>query len=269
MSSKEQDLNRSIFMTASDKGGLGKTVISLALYDWMSVQGMAPVVIQIDRQRRLADALGAEVLTIQSDPKNSRLHPELEFRRFSPVLELIESTAGKAPIIIDCGAGEVDRFAAWAAMVDLEEDLQEWDLDTHMLIPFLAESEAIRQAALSAEKLKSVLSSSTIHLIENRRDGALSMVNPLSATSAAINNYLKKWQSTCHTITVPAIPGGSWRFFEAAGCRFIDVVEMSTAKTIAVTGLPRAEAKIARGDVAQWLVKVFDEFDRYLVNGGR
>tara|TARA_R100001039_G_scaffold39053_2_gene43423 strand:+ start:1383 stop:2156 length:774 start_codon:yes stop_codon:yes gene_type:complete len=249
---------------ANEKGGVGKSLCSLALFDRLTLEGETPAVIQIDRQRRLADVIGTEVLTIESDPKASRVDPEIEFRRFSPILELIESTAGNAPLVIDCGAGEVGRFATWAAMVDLEEDLQEWGITCHILVPFLSEPEAIRQAVWSAEKLKSALTTSTIHFIENCRDGRLSIAHPLSATAAAVEEHLKKWQKSCHTLVFPAIPGGSWRLFEAARCRFIDVVDMSTAQTIAATGLPRAEAKIARGDVSQWLVTVFNEFDRAL-----
>lgn len=59
-----------------------------------------------------------------------------------------------------------------------------------------------------------------------------------------------------------AIPGGSWRYFEAAGSRFIDVVDLETPAAMQLSGLPRAEAKIARGDVAQWLVALFAELDR-------
>lgn len=264
MLSKNQNPKCSIYLIANEKGGVGKSLCSLALIDRLALEGETPAVIQIDRQRRLADAIGTGVLTIESDPKASRVDPEMEFRRFSPVLELIEATAGNAPLVIDCGAGEVGRFATWAAMVDLEEDLQEWGVACHILIPFLSEAEAIRQAAWSAERLKLALTTSTIHLIENRRDGLLSKAHPLSGTTAAVEEHLKTWQQTCHTLAFPAIPGGSWRLFEAAGCRLIDVVDMSTAQTITATGLPRAEAKIARGDVSQWLVKVFEEFDRTL-----
>jgi hypothetical protein len=269
VTSESQELRRTIWMILNEKGGVGKTTVSLALIDHLTIEGEPPAIIQIDRQRRLLDAIGTEVLTIDSDPKASRDDPESEFRRFSPVLELIESSAGNAPVVIDCGAGEVGRFANWAAMVDLEEDLQEWGIVCHVMIPFLSEAEAIRQAAWSADKIRSALPSSTIHLVENRRDGALSAAHPLSATSVSVEEHLKKWQQTCHTLVFPAIPGRSWRFFEAAGCRFIDVVEMSVSQTIATTGLPRAEAKIARGDVSQWLVRVFDEFDRTLDIGGR
>jgi len=264
MSSKAQNLKRNVYIVANEKGGVGKTLCSLALIDRLTLEGAAPVIIQIDRQRRLADAIGTGVLTIESDPKASRVDPEMEFRRFSPVLELIEATAGNAPLVIDCGAGEVGRFATWAAMVDLEEDLQEWGIACHILIPFLSEAEAIRQAAWSAEKLKAALTTSKVHLIENRRDGPLAIAHPLSATSVAVKEHLEKWQQTCQTLALPAIPGGSWRLFEAANCRFIDVVDMSTSQTIAATGLPRAEAKIARGDISQWLVRAFEEFDRIL-----
>ena len=51
---------------------------------------------------------------------------------------------------------------------------------------------------------------------------------------------------------------------EAAGSRFIDVVDLDTPTAMQLSGLPRAEAKIAHGDIAQWLVALFDELDRCL-----
>jgi hypothetical protein len=54
------------------------------------------------------------------------------------------------------------------------------------------------------------------------------------------------------------------RYFEAAGSRFIGVVDLDTPTAMRLSGLPRADAKIARGDVAQWLVALFAELDRVL-----
>ena len=68
-------------------------------------------------------------------------------------------------------------------------------------------------------------------------------------------------------IVMGAIPGGSWRYFEAAGSRFIDVVDLDTPTAMQLSGLRRAEAKIARGDVAQWLVALFDKLDGVLRTG--
>lgn len=251
-----------IIIVANEKGGVGKSLTALALIDRLSLDGHNPAVIQIDRQRRLANALGGDILTIESDAKASRLDPALEIRRFSPLLEKIEISASNNPIIVDVGAGEVARFAAWAALVDLEEELNDWQLKCHLVIPFLAEAEAIRQAAWTAERLRAAIPRAVLYFAENRRDGSVAQLHPSSAAAGAITEHLESWYSEAQRLAIPAIPSGSWRCFEAANCRLIDIVDMSTVDAMRLTGLPRAEAKIVRGDVTQWLVTVFDEFDR-------
>ncbi|HDZ09195.1 hypothetical protein [Pseudohongiella sp.] len=259
-----------LILAASEKGGVGKSLLSLGVCDWLSLAGNPPSVIQIDRQRRLADALGGDVLTIASDPAAARVNPEIEVQRFSPLLERIEQTHSTSPVLIDVGAGECDRFATWASLVDLEEDLLDWDIQCHILIPFLAEAESIRQAAWTAERLQKTLPSASFYLVENRRDGMLSQKNSQSSAAEAAKKYLNPWFKKSGRITLPAIPAGSWRSFESANCRFIDVVDMTTAETMALTGLPRAESKIARGDISQWLVSVFDQLDKtFTINEAR
>jgi len=103
-----------LFVVANQKGGVGKSTFSLAVADKLTLDGREPVVIQIDNQQRLSRALGREIITIQSDPKATRFEAEQELRRFSPLLDAVQSAAGKSPILIDIGAGEVGRFAQWA-----------------------------------------------------------------------------------------------------------------------------------------------------------
>lgn len=251
-----------IFIIANEKGGVGKSTTALALIDWLTLNSQPPTIIQVDRQKRLENSIGKDVLTIDSDPKAARLAPELEMRRFSPMLEKIEVSAGRAPVIIDIGAGEVERFTTWAALIDIEEELTEWQLNCHLIVPFLAESEAIRQAAWTIDRLSTVFQQSRLFLVENQRDGKISTLHPNSSAAHAFEEFQTSWQSKSIHLTLPAIPGNSWRWFETTNCRFLDVVDMSTADTINQTGLSRADAKIVRGDVSQWLVKVFDEFDQ-------
>lgn len=255
-------LQHHLFLVASEKGGVGKSLLSLAVCDWLSLAGGPPSVIQIDRQRRLADALGGDVLTIASDPTAARVNPEIEVQRFSPLLERIEQAHSTSPVLIDVGAGECDRFATWASLVDLEEELLDWDIQCHIFLPFLAEAESIRQAAWTADRLHKTLPSASFYLVENRRDGMLSQKHAQSSAAEAAKNYLNPWLKKSSRLILPAIPAGSWRLFESANCRFIDVVDMNTAQTMTLTGLPRAESKIARGDVSQWLVSVFDQLDK-------
>lgn len=257
----------SLFIVASEKGGVGKTTLSLALFDKLTLDGLAPAVIQIDRQRRLSDAVGGDVLTIASDPQAQRLDPALEVRRFSPVLERIEDVAGRAPILIDVGAGEAGRFFAWTGLVDLAEEVDEWGLKCIAMIPFLAEAEAIRQAAWTASRVRAVLPTARIVFVENHRDGLVSQLHPTSDAAVGFNEHLLPYLSSALLISMPSIPAGSWRYFEAANCRFVDVVSMATDQIMQLTGLPRADSKIARGDVSQWLLQVFDQLDRVLKDG--
>ena len=250
-----------LFLVASDKGGVGKSLLSVAVADWLSLAGTPPSVIQIDRQRRLAEALGGDVLTIASDPTAARTNPEMEVQRFSPLLERIEQAHPTYPVLVDVGAGEGDRFAAWAGLVDLEEDLSEWGIQCHIIVPFLAEAESIRQAGLTIERLQKALPGALLYLVENRRDGILSKQHTQSSAAEAAKIFLNPWSKKTTRVVLPAIPAGSWRTFESANCRFIEVVDMTTAETMEITGLPRAESKIARGDVSQWLISMLDQFD--------
>ena len=256
---------KQLIIIASEKGGVGKTTLSLAVYDRLTLEGANPTVIQVDRQRRLSAAIDSDVLTIASDPQAQRQDPALEIRRFSPIMTRIESAAKQAPILIDVGAGEAGRFAAWAGLVDLQEDLDEWDLKCCVLIPFLAEAESIRQAAWTADRLHAALPKASIAFIENCRDGEVALLHPGSDAAVAFTENLLPWLSRCaFSLTMPGIPAGSWRHFEAASCRFVDVVAMPTSEVMSRTGLARAEAKIARGDISQWLLQIFDELNQLL-----
>ena len=206
--------------------------------------------------------LGSDVITIASDPKAARADPTKEVARFSPVLDAVERAHVTAPIIIDIGAGEVGRVAEWAALVDLEEELAEFGFRLIIFVPFVAEVEAIRQAHWTVERLTSATPAADIVVVENQRDGRIVDMHPASAAYAEWTDRLKPVAEANTLLTMGTIPGGSWRHFEAAGNRFIAVVDLTTQAAMQITGLPRAEAKIARGDVAQWLVAVFSELDR-------
>lgn len=264
----ETDNRRRAIVVANEKGGVGKSTLALAITDKLAIAGHSPVVIQIDRQQRLSAALGQGVITIASDPKAARADPGKELARFSPVLDAVEQAAASASIVIDIGAGEVGRFAEWAALVDLDEELGDFGFHLIVFVPFTAEAEAMRQAHWTIERLTTAIPRAEIILAENQRDGRIADLHPASTAWQEWTDKLKLAAERNALIIMGAIPGGSWRYFEAAGSRFIDVVDLETPAAMQLSGLPRAEAKIARGDVAQWLVALFGELDRALKISG-
>ncbi|ABQ39170.1 ParA family protein [Bradyrhizobium sp. INPA01-394B] len=258
----ETDKRRWAIVVANEKGGVGKSTLALAITDKLTIAGYSPVVIQIDRQKRLSAALGQDVITIASDPKAARADPGKELARFSPVLDAVTQAETAAPILVDIGAGEVGRFSEWAALVDLDEEFGEFGFHPVVFIPFTAEAESMRQAHWTVERLTTAIPRADIILAENQRDGRIADLHPASSAWQEWADKLKPAAERNTLIVMGAIPGGSWRYFEAAGSRFIDVVDLETPAAMQLSGLPRAEAKIARGDVAQWLVALFAELDR-------
>jgi hypothetical protein len=258
----ETDKRPRAIVVANEKGGVGKSTLALAIADKLAIAGHPPVVVQIDRQKRLSAALGQDVITIASDPKAARADPSKELARFSPVLDAVERADAAALIVIDIGAGEVGRFSEWAALVDLDEEFGEFGFHPIIFVPFTAEAEAMRQAHWTVERLMTAIPRANIVLVENQRDGRIADLHPASAAWQEWSERLRPAAESNTLIVMGAIPGGSWRYFEAAGSRFIDVVDLDTRAAMQLSGLPRAEAKIARGDVAQWLVALFAELDR-------
>lgn len=250
-----------LVIVAGEKGGVGKSLSSLALADIFQLNEKPLRVLQIDNQARLSRALGGEVTTIRVDAKLARRDPAAASRAFTPIYDAVETIgSGGASVLVDVGANEGAGFAQWLGLVDLAGDMEEWGLRVLIVVPFVAESEAIRQAGYTARLLLGRLPGAFLVLIENERDGRVADLHPASDAAQAVRREIMPLKRLARLVRMPLIEAGSWRPFEAAGCRPLDVVAMSVAQVMEVTGLPRAEAKIVRGDVAAWFAGLVDAF---------
>ncbi|MGB3866044.1 MAG: hypothetical protein WBA29_10495 [Xanthobacteraceae bacterium] len=163
-------------------------------------------------------------------------------------------------MLVDVGANEGAGLAQWLGLVDLAGDLAEWKIPVLVVVPFVAESEAIRQAGRTAQLFTDRLPSARLVLIENERDGTISGLHLASDAARSFNREISPLKRLARTIRMPLIEAGSWRPFEAASCRLIDVAAMPVDKVMEVTGLPRAETKIVRGDVAAFFAQMLESF---------
>jgi cellulose biosynthesis protein BcsQ len=74
------DKTRRAIIVANEKGGVGKSTLALAITDKLAIAGYSPVVVQVDRQKRLSAALGQDVITIASDPK-ALVHSRIQVKQ--------------------------------------------------------------------------------------------------------------------------------------------------------------------------------------------
>jgi hypothetical protein len=254
-----------IIIVAGEKGGVGKSLTALVLADLCHLYSRPLTVLQIDRQARLARALGEHVTTISIDPKLARKDPAAAARAYTPIYTAIEAAAAGGPsVLIDIGANEGTGFAQWLGLADLAGDLKDWSIPVLLVIPFLAESEAMAQAARTAQLMMGQIPTAQLLLVENRRDGAIADLHPASDAARMHRTEIAGIARTACSISMPLIEAGSWRPFEAAGCRMIDVVGMPVDKVVSLTGLPRVEAKIVRGDVAAFFAEMLEGLSKVI-----
>lgn len=254
-----------LVIMANDKGGQGKTLASLLVADHAHLHNAPLAIAQVDAQHRLARAVGRRVLTIPTVSREARRDPTADARSFTPFYHMLERVGARgANCLLDIGANQVGRFANWAGIVELDEDLKAFGFETTVMLPFVAEGEGIRQAAATADALLERFPHAKLVLIHNERDGEFAHLHEASDAAAVYRASIEPLMDRATLLRMPAIAAGSWRPFEAAHCRLMDLPLMPLRKVMALTGLPRPESKISRGEVAAWTIDVFHELDRVL-----
>lgn len=252
-----------------DKGGDGKSLLGHALSERARIAGVPLGVVEVDTQGQSLSILGPHVVSIATDAKMARRDPSVALRALTPLYDTLETMAKTSGLtVVEFGANEASRGALWAGMVDLQEDLSTLGVEVFVITPFTAQAESMRRGAKSASSFLEVLPHARLVLIENQRDGAVSDLHPASDAAEAYRTSIMPLAKKAITLRMPMIEAGSWRPFEARGARLVDAVTMPIDEIMKVTGLPRPEAKIVRGDVAAWCSEMFSEFDKLIAFEG-
>jgi len=259
-----------IIVVASGKGGVGKSLLSLALADLFELNTLPLDIYQLDDQQRLEKAIGRSVVTLDVHTlKRARREPTVITSVFDPFYRGVEKLpTSNRTLLLDVGATQTGNLIDYADLIDLDEDLIEFGISGTVFIPAVAEPESLRQAVRTIELFSRTLPSLRLVFVENLRDGRMS---ELSTASQAGEIYIKQLLPLLNDIpylTMPCIEAGSWRTFEQNHCRILDVGTMSLQDTIAMTGLSRPEAKLARGDVLAFFDLMERELSAILPFGG-
>ena len=251
-----------ISITLAGKGGVGKSLYSLAYLDVCDLNGIDVDVMQLDDQSRLEKAIKRQVVSLNlRTAKQTRIDPMVLTKTFAPMHEMITNmnSSGRS-LHLDVGATQQHSLFDYSALIGLDEDLVEFGVQGIIFVLVTADTEAILQAARSLETARTVLPSLNTVIVLNERDGAFNDLPLNSDAHEAFITLLSPMFAMTPTVRMPKIPAGSWQCFERQCMRLLDVVAMDTQSVINETGLSRPEAKLARGDVQA----VFDVLEQGL-----
>lgn len=235
----------------SGKGGVGKTLFSLAYLDLCELNGIPVDIMQIDDQSRLERAVKRKVVSLDMrTAKRARHDPTVMTKTFEPLYNALEAmTACGVSLHLDVGATQQLPLFDYAALIGLDEDLKEFGVNGVAFVVVTADSQSIEQAARSLDALALLLPSLKAMLVINERDGTFDQLRIGSDALRLYSDLLEPKMAAVPTVRMPLITAGSWQHFEKKSLRLLDVVAMNTQEVINATGLSRPEAKLARGDV--------------------
>lgn len=257
-----------VSIIVQDKGGDGKSLLAHLMSERARMAGIATGVVEVDSQGKSLSVLGPHVVSIATDAKMMRRDPNAALRSLTPLYEKIEATSKLGGLtIVEFGANESSRGALWAAMVDLQEDIDALGVQALVITPFTAQAESMRRGAKSAQSFLEALPRAHLVLIENERDGAVADLHPESIAAEAYRTSIKPLAENAVTLPMPMIEADSWRPFEARGIRLVDAVTMPVEDIMKLMGLPWPEAKIHRHVVAGWAGEMFEALNKLIVFG--
>lgn len=261
--------NHRIIVVASGKGGIGKSLLSLVIADLFYLIGKLLHLYQLDDQLRLEKTIGQCVISLAVQTlKLARSNATIITKVFDPLYKGIEALQDtNDTLLLDVGATQIGNLIDYAGLIDLQEDLELFGLSGVVFIPAVAEPESLRQACRAIDQFQSTLPALKPIFVENLRDGRLDELSTASQAGELYHNDLLPLISNMPHITMPLIEAGSWRAFEQNHCRLIDVGSMDIPAIMAMTGLSRPEAKLARGDVLAFFAQMEEQLSLVLPLG--
>jgi hypothetical protein len=239
------------FITASKKGGTGKTFLMATIADLMTLNGYPYSVFQADDKKRLGSLIGAKVVDLRPNPDLVMGDPALVRKAFTPFTACSEATESSKSVLFDIGADEVENAANFLTAVEIDEDLTAWELPMVVFVLVQAETDAIASAAETIRRFRSAVPSARLVLVENLLDrGPLEALKTTGPARHQFEKDLKPLLGGVTRITMPAILPDFWEPYENAGLRFLKALAMDPKDGAKRLNMEVGDVKIARRAVA-------------------
>jgi hypothetical protein len=240
-------------ITASKKGGTGKTHLMLAVADLLTMNGYPYSVFQADDKKRLSQMLGAKVVDLRPNPDLVMNDPALVRKSFTPFYTAcLASVTTRNSVLFDIGADEVENTANFLTDVEIDEDLVAWKLPLLVFVLVKAETDAIGSAAETIRRFRAAVPSAHLFLVENLfgvRD-SLDHLPPDSLAAREYANELKPLLGGVQRIQMPKINSDYWGPYENAGLRYLKALALSPTEGAKLLDKEEGDVKLARRAVA-------------------
>ena len=251
-----------IFAPFGLKSAIGKTTVIRCLADLLDATGAPWRGVSVDRSERLPDRYPGRFdrILLPTD-RDGRLDPYARTRAFAPLDQEIEALAENGgALLADIGSGEYPgAMLENAARTRQASLLKRCGVSITAMIVTTSDSVVMADAPRLAEAVLEVLPDARIVVVLNEKGGEFKFDKASEAHKVWVRDLeplLAKHQS----LTIPAMPLGTWDPYEDRGLRYSDVGLLDPAaniadekKLIGWSREPRSLAVARQGDVAEWL----------------
>jgi hypothetical protein len=242
-----------VFIAKGATGGCGGTTVALLTAAALVLNNIPLAAGRIDAQERLdrvlqgIDVKAADIRLLEA----SRRGDDAVARALAPVYEhAVAHLQRGAWYLLDQGATRSADTYALARAAALGDDLADLGVRVVSLVPYLASADSVLQAAGTAAEATKTFPGSVVAMVENQRDGRVSDLHPAADASVGHAGALAPATRGLPSIILPRIPPASMAAYERTNLQVAQFLELSTERLMELTGLPRAQARMARGDIA-------------------
>ncbi|MEF2551667.1 hypothetical protein VQ042_09875 [Aurantimonas sp. A2-1-M11] len=233
----------------SPKGGVGKSLISSLLADFLVGRGRVPRVVSIDARhptRRFLESLAVPV-SFADLPSGAELaaDPHAVMRAFAPVQAALSAATGKADIIIDIGSPGAKPALEYIFRSNLAKRLHESGYQPVVLVPSTAQSESLALAGDTLHFVRDTFGTDLCAVaVENQRDGAL---------KRADDDAMKRFLAASNArLQMPVLPS-HWKALDAADILPRELLSMSVDDIGRLLGENEDMVYVIRAELGEWM----------------
>lgn len=251
-----------IFASFGLKSAIGKSTLIRCVADLLDAIGGPWHGVSVDRSDRLPNRYPERFVQVQlPTDRDGRLDPYARTRAFVPLDSEIERAAEQGgALLLDIGSGEYPgAVLEHTARARLGALLKRSGMSFTAFIVTTADAVMMADVPRLIDAVLEALPEARIVIVLNEKSGPFRFAKISEAQKGWIRD-IEPLLAKYVTVTIPAMPAGTWDPYEDQCLRFSEVAlldpETNLAdekKLIAWAREPRSLAIARQGDVAEWL----------------